>query len=62
MSRKAEFLANAEKAAALAEHCADQLSRETLQQAARAWRLLADLEGADWIVPERAPDRARPAS
>jgi hypothetical protein len=47
MSRKAEYLAQARRADALAERITDPFTRETIVQAADSWRLLASLEDGD---------------
>lgn len=40
------YLAEAERVAALADDISDPLTRSTLRQAAKSWRLLAELEAA----------------
>ena len=61
MSRKAEFLAKATEVAALADSCFDWTNREALRCAAKSWRMLADLEGRDWL-PTRWPVHPREAN
>jgi hypothetical protein len=44
MSSKADYLARADEAAALAESCSDTQVKRALKRAEYAWRLLADIE------------------